>query len=326
MDKRYQVFVSSTFADLKDERQKVIQTLMEMDCIPSGMEIFPAADEEQWEFIKKVIDDCDYYLLIIGGRYGSIADDGISYTQKEYEYAIQSGIKVIALLHGKPGDIPTSKSESNPQFIDKLQKFRETVSSGRLVKFWQNADELPGLVSLSLTKTIKTYPAIGWIRADRIAGADLLAELNEIHKENAQLRQALKDAGDRGSPIVVSDIAGIEERFEVLGGYLTPAGPKDWALEVSWKHIFSVVAPYLMNRTGEMQVKRVLAKSLSEECKVEGGSIEINDQIFQTIKIQLIGLELVLVEPAVGDSVWSLTRKGERLLFDLRTIRAAVTS
>lgn len=53
MDKRYQVFVSSTFADLKDERSNVIQTLMEMDCIPAGMELFPALDEEQFEFIKK---------------------------------------------------------------------------------------------------------------------------------------------------------------------------------------------------------------------------------------------------------------------------------
>jgi hypothetical protein len=65
MEKRFQVFVSSTYDDLKIERSKVIQTLMEMDCIPSGMELFPAMDEEQWEFIKKVIDDCDYYLLII---------------------------------------------------------------------------------------------------------------------------------------------------------------------------------------------------------------------------------------------------------------------
>ena len=52
MDKRYQVFVSSTYADLKEERQHVIQALMEMDCIPSGMEVFPAADEEQWDFIN----------------------------------------------------------------------------------------------------------------------------------------------------------------------------------------------------------------------------------------------------------------------------------
>lgn len=88
MDKRYQVFVSSTYSDLHEERSKVIQTLMEMDCIPAGMELFPAIDQEQFEFIKKVIDDCDYYLLIIGGRYGSLTNDGISFTEKEYDYAV----------------------------------------------------------------------------------------------------------------------------------------------------------------------------------------------------------------------------------------------
>ena len=82
MDKRYQVFVSSTFKDLEEERKHIIQTLMEMDCIPAGMELFPAADEEQWDFIKKVINDCDYYLLLIGGRYGSLSPEGIGYTER----------------------------------------------------------------------------------------------------------------------------------------------------------------------------------------------------------------------------------------------------
>lgn len=114
MEKRYQVFVSSTYADLKTERQKVIQALMELDCIPAGMELFPAADEEQFEFIKRVIDDCDYYLLIIGGRYGSVTSEGISFTEKEYEYALDLGLKVIALLHEKPDEIPFGRSEQDP--------------------------------------------------------------------------------------------------------------------------------------------------------------------------------------------------------------------
>lgn len=45
MDKRYQVFVSSTYTDLKEERQHVIQVLTEMGCVPAGMELFPAADD-----------------------------------------------------------------------------------------------------------------------------------------------------------------------------------------------------------------------------------------------------------------------------------------
>src|SRR5690606_13075222 len=109
--KRYQVFVSSTYSDLKDERRGVIQALMDMDCIPAGMELFPAADAQQWEFIKKVIDDCDYYLLIIGGRYGSVTADGISYTEKEYDYAVESGQPVLAFVHSAPESLPVAKSD-----------------------------------------------------------------------------------------------------------------------------------------------------------------------------------------------------------------------
>ena len=90
-DKRYQVFVSSTYDDLQDERKEVMQALLELDCIPAGMELFPASSEDQWSLIKRVIDDCDYYILIIGGRYGSVGPDGISYTQMEFEYALKQG-------------------------------------------------------------------------------------------------------------------------------------------------------------------------------------------------------------------------------------------
>lgn len=49
MRTRYQVFVSSTYSDLKEERSKVIKGIMDLDCIPAGMEMFPAIDEEQEE-------------------------------------------------------------------------------------------------------------------------------------------------------------------------------------------------------------------------------------------------------------------------------------
>src|SRR5260370_34331354 len=105
MDKRYQVFVSSTYADLKEERRRVIQAVIEMDCIPAGMELFPAADEEQFQFIKRVIDDCDYYLLIIGGRYWATNAEGISYTEKEYDYSVSRGHKDNCLIHENPDHV-----------------------------------------------------------------------------------------------------------------------------------------------------------------------------------------------------------------------------
>ena len=162
-NKRYQVFVSSTYADLADERRAVIQTIMELDCIPAGMEAFPAADEEQLQFIKKVIDDCDYYVLIVGGRYGSVDTSGVSYTQREYEYAVFKEIPVLAFLHNKPDEIPVLKTDArNSEKSAALTAFRLEVGKGRMVKMWSEPRELPGLVALSLSKAIKMKPGIGW--------------------------------------------------------------------------------------------------------------------------------------------------------------------
>ena len=195
MDKRFQVFVSSTYADLKEERKHVIQALMEMDCIPAGMELFPAADEQQWQFIKRVIDDCDYYLLIIGGRYGSTTAAGISYTEKEFDYAVEKGLKIVALIHDEPNDIPFGKSEQDPEMRNKLEDFKNKVRDGRLVKTWRSAEELPGLVVLSMTKTVKMYPAVGWVRANYVASESILQEINELRKENYELQK--KSSGYR---------------------------------------------------------------------------------------------------------------------------------
>ncbi len=45
MDKKYQVFISSTYEDLKEERDQAIKAVLEMGHIPVGMEMFSAADE-----------------------------------------------------------------------------------------------------------------------------------------------------------------------------------------------------------------------------------------------------------------------------------------
>jgi hypothetical protein len=71
MQKKYQVFISSTYTDLVQERQIILRSILDLGHIPSGMELFSAADEEQVAYIKKIIDECDYYVLVIGGRYGS---------------------------------------------------------------------------------------------------------------------------------------------------------------------------------------------------------------------------------------------------------------
>ena len=165
-----------------------------MGCIPASMELFPAMDEETFEFIKTVIDDCDYYLLIIANLYGSLAPDGISYTEKEFDYAVSKGIKVVALIHEKPETLPFDKSEETAETRARLTSFRAKVKTSRIVKFWTKPEELPGLVAINVQHAIRRYPAVGWVRADQVASTGLLTELNEVRKRNQELESRLAEA------------------------------------------------------------------------------------------------------------------------------------
>lgn len=326
LDKRYQVFVSSTYADLKDERQRVIQALMEMDCIPAGMELFPAADEDQFAFIKKVIDDCDYYILIIGGRYGSVTAGGISYTEQEYQYAVEKDLKVIALLHENPAEIPVGKSDLDPVLRERLAAFRETVSTGRLVRFWKNSSELPGIVALSLSKTIKTYPARGWVRADQVQSEYLLVELNEVRKQNELLSKELANHQVVTQP-TLEGLASLDDAIELHGSHRYAGRSYSWKAKMTWKAIFSTICPYLVQHPAASTVKNVLEKAASELSSSGGSGVTLDDQVFQTISVQLKALGLVKIDylktVAGGMGLfWSASRAGEALTLQLRTVRA----
>jgi hypothetical protein len=340
MDKRYQVFVSSTYADLKEERQAVIRTILEASCIPAGMELFPAADEEALAFIKRVIDDCDYYLLIIGGRYGSVSESGISYTEQEYEYAVGRGLNVIALIHGKPDDIPFGKSETDPSLRERLEKFKLKVRAGRLVKFWQNPAELPGLVALSLLNAVNSSPAVGWVRANKAANVEVLGEINELRKRNEWLETRLSQTKSAltaaMAPPALPDLAGLDEEIKVEGRYWSSYYNmnRDWYITTTWRKIFAYISPYLVSHPSSEAVKGVLGSALFDAAHVEGGATKVqyqsfDDQDFQTVGVQLRALGLVKIEYSETTTggmglFWSFTAKGEQLMVELRAVRSSL--
>lgn len=172
MKKKYQVFISSTYEDLKEERAAVTQCLLDNNCIPVGMEQFPASNMSQMEHIEKMLDDCDYYILIIGGRYGSLDDDGVGYTEKEYNYAQQKGIPVMAFVNLHPEKLPNEKCEHAN--IEKFKAFRDRVRNAKkLVKGYSDIGDLKANVVTAVNAAIREYPGIGWVRA-----TDLLQEEN----------------------------------------------------------------------------------------------------------------------------------------------------
>lgn len=142
MEKKYQVFVSSTYQDLIEEQQKVIEALLGKNCFPVGTEYFPAANDDQLTVIKKIIDRCDYYILIIGGRYGSLdAKSGKSYTQLEFEYAVSKGIPIASFYHAEPNKLSGQRIEPTDDRKRKLNEF-EIIVQEKLCDSWKEPYEL----------------------------------------------------------------------------------------------------------------------------------------------------------------------------------------
>ncbi|MGN9913595.1 DUF4062 domain-containing protein [Phytohabitans sp. LJ34] len=266
VERREQVFVSSTFKDLVEERAAVIQTLLEADCIPAGMEMFPASDSDKFDLIKRVIDLCDYYVVIIGGRYGSVdAEANLSYTEMEYDYAVEAGKPVMAFLHGDPGKLIGEKLDLESDLRNKLDAFRQKTER-RMVKFWNELGDLKGQVALAMIQIRKSHPAEGWIRASEAMTPEVKAELAELRAKVRELSADLKDEQrQHASAINTSDLVQGEETAHIEcilefhwqrvidagKAYRSSRAQGRWTVTPTWNRVFRHLGPELMDEASE---------------------------------------------------------------------------
>ena len=355
---RYQVFVSSTFFDLQDERAGVVSALLQMDAFPAGMELFPAANEDAWTLIKRVIDSSDYYLLVIGGRYGSMdAETELSYTEMEYDYALDQGKPVMAFLHADPDKIEFGKSEKGEAARAKLDAFREKVKNAKHVKFWTGPEDLAGKVALSFADFRKTYPAVGWIRGDVQTSTEALSELNQLRKSLAETEARLATE-QAGPPPGSEQLAQGTEKVTFQPGYEIDVSrvddsPLNSVTEsglvyeaITWDDLFSAIGPEMLDEADEPHLRQRIAEWLMESFgqKVEAETranieadgervrrinsldIEFSTDDFGTMIVQFRALGLIEKserQRSVKDTAtyWKITPLGDQRLTSLRAIR-----
>jgi len=246
LKKRYQVFVSSTYDDLKEERQHVIQALLETKCIPLGMELFPATSIEQWKLIKRVIDECDYYVVVVAGRYGSLNEAQIGYTEMEFDYALSIEKPVIGFFHSSPEALSLSKSEKTDLGRERLKKFTEKVKK-RLCRPWTSAAELGSAVKSAILHELEFNPKPGWVRADAMAPSD---QIEKYKQRIADLEERIKRKSHQES-ISPDGNPDVSLRFNVL---LTNPGKEGDLSEVdvalSWDDLIVACSDCLSDSNG----------------------------------------------------------------------------
>ena len=345
MEKKYQVFVSSTYVDLTEERKEVIQALLELDCIPVGMEMFPAADEDQWSLIKRLIEDCDYYVLILGGRYGSLNEDGISYTQMEYEYAKSQNIPTISFLHKSPEKIEVGKSELDKVKVEKLNEFKIQVQE-KMCKYWQNSSDLGSQVSRSLVKLIKEKPRTGWIKANEISTEEFAREILELKRQNDILTKRVNE--NTNPPQGIEELSQGNEKIELKYSFKAydesnPTWMSDFdtftqqteEFEISWNDIFKFISPFMIDEINEYGFRSKIndlcrtnnyQKEVARLDRTNLSDFKLDEVDFNKIKIQLRALGLITKSEkkrSIKDNgmYWQLTAYGDSVMTRLLAIQ-----
>lgn len=340
MKKKLQVFISSTYIDLIDERQAAVEGVLDAGHIPAGMELFKAGNRSQLDTIYKWIDNSDVYMLILGGRYGSIEENsGKSYTQLEYEYAIQKDIPVFAVVLEE--DFLKTKGEEigedrvfEKNHIEEFVKFKEVVMT-KIIRKVRDSKDIKLAIHTTLNEFIEDYTMVGWVRANETeASVALLSqnnqlniELNELHKENKKLKYEIEAQKFEFE----KELAFEQDTIKLLATYqrrINSSAPyryEDVKIEkdITWDNLFVLWAPYLMKNLTLYEAQKELSSALKDYM---GRYVTINGNLFQTIKIQYVALGLIYdkeYKAVKGGTVEciGLTDKGMRYLVKMRAIK-----
>ena len=205
MKKKLQIFISSTYVDMKEERQSAVEAILKSGNIPAGMELFTAGNESQLQTIMRWIDESDIYVLLLGGRYGSIEkSSGLSYTEVEYDYAVSQKKPYFSIVI-KDEALDSKVKAMGKDAIEKeepkkLNDFRGKVLSNMSSFYSENKD-----IKLAIHETLQDfkerYIFSGWVSGKSAEEAEVLLE------ENRTLRLKIDELQkDNGTGKTINDI------------------------------------------------------------------------------------------------------------------------
>jgi hypothetical protein len=282
MSKGYRVFVSST-SDLGDERETAIHAIRACDCTPNAMEDWCAGDKPPLEKIYKEIQLSDFFILLLGARYGdrpkkdeidlipgTSAGDNFSYVRAEYNYALKCRKPILALLstatyHNEIGPI---QADEDARLQD---EFRLEVRHSLVTKTWRSPEEIAKYVTSSLHDRIRPLEAAMVVQTN----ADLISEVSTYLNTQKLLNVPAKSAvlvqyssrnvrdilrkllwsGVETKLYIVSNKYAlrhqrriIEDSLQALTNHLDPIDP-----EMTLKHVLSLLQIYRYDAPGSIR-------------------------------------------------------------------------
>lgn len=310
-DRKYQIFISSTYQDLKEQRAAVAAACLRQGHIPIGMEQFNATDRTQWEAVQKAIDLCDYYAVIVADRYGSIVKgkNGISYTECEYNYAQKKKIPTTRLLLAPKVPWPRGEPEETPAQRRRLAAFRKRLET-KMSAYWSNTHELALEFTSAIAEMIESNNRPGWVRSTDAHGPEVVAEIARLSRENDELRKVVSATRE----IDAAGIADTLSKTEVWPAK-SPEGHLDlWTVflrvgsSLRRGEYFNALARILQS-TPPLKGHKSFDKDFSRAAMRV--AIEYMDALnLVDVTMEAIGPSPIALEPSQRTEFWTFNRRG----------------
>lgn len=262
-------------------------------------------------------------MLIIGKRYGSIhPDTGKSYTEMEYDYAIEQGIPVLVFAIDDNVKLASDKTETDEEKKDKLRKFRTRAMTNRLASIWGSTEDLTGKLAISIMKAKSEIKRPGWQRAVDFDEATLRREIMELKNKNEQLENDLKEARDEISSLTEqTDVAFEDQEIKIEYHYKNQNGKRHGNKIVNLRDIFEVISIEMLDvSVSESRIKDVVKNKFLPDSYER----DFDDQQFiKKLLNQYRALELIYSSWSDDSKVlyWGLTRKGRKVRDDRLLIK-----
>ncbi|MDP0398911.1 DUF4062 domain-containing protein [Tsukamurella strandjordii] len=328
MNLRHQIFVSSTFTDLVAERQSVINALLRLKCWPAVMEQFTAASQTPWDYITRVLDESDYFIVIVGSRYGSVDAEGIGFTEREFDYAEKIGLPILGFVKHPLPEVSTSSAEA---LVDaqRLVAFREKVETKLVDRFSDPAD-LAAKVVQAVVFAQQESPREGWVRAGSLAEvesvelANLRATVATLKLEAQELREELRRAEADEVHTFASGTDTVDIHYHRGLAEALASNPTG-IMQLTWDEVFKAIGPKLRAPCKDDSAMRALAELISQrevsDDPLSGATIVSSDTDAIFAQLEATGLIETDGKKARNGVFWILTEPGKARLRDLLATR-----
>ena len=128
------VFISSVMRGFEDERAAARRAVESVGLRAVMAEIAPARPDASKHALLDLVDPADAVVLILGARYGYIAEHGLSPTEDEFNHARQAGKPIFVFVQNG-----VQREPEQDEFVRRVQG---GWSQGAFTAFFDSAEDL----------------------------------------------------------------------------------------------------------------------------------------------------------------------------------------